>query len=100
MDRLTLALVWQYGVATVGDSILRGDVPRDTDLNLNRQSVLSSRHTVLAQPSPSVLLRSGGGVRPAVAHWPPGGGEGRGGGQHCRGGRDVGLTENYRRIKY
>ena len=41
-DRLTLALVWQYGVATVGDSILRGDVPRDTDLNLNRQSVLSS----------------------------------------------------------
>ena len=42
LDRLTLALVWQYGVATVGDSILRGDVPRDTDLNLNRQSVLSS----------------------------------------------------------
>ena len=41
-DRLTLALVWQCGVATVGDSILRGDVPRDTDLNLNRQSVLSS----------------------------------------------------------
>ena len=99
-DRLTLALVWQYGVATVGDSILRGDVPRDTDLNLNRQSVLPSRHMVLAQPSPSVLLRSAGGVRPAVAHWPPGGGEGRGGGQHCRGGGDVGLTENYRRMKY
>ena len=95
-DWLTLGLAG----ATVGDNILRGEVPRDTDLNLtytvSPEILQPTKHMLLAQPSPSVMMRPRPGVRPQLTDWPPGGGERGGGGQHCRGGGgDVwpGLTE-------